>query len=69
MPDWVKSAIDIWMRAVPLTKGRLFRCVTRQGSTWGDGNTEKVIWHIVKDYAAMAGITIFRIYLAPVKQR
>ena len=65
----MKSAIDIWMRAVTLTEGRLFRFVTRQGSTWGDGNTEKVIWHIVKDYAATACITILRIYLAPVKQR
>ena len=57
MPDWVKSAIDIWTRAAPITEGRLFRCVTRKGSTWGDGITEKVIWHIVKEYAAKAGIT------------
>jgi integrase len=57
MPDWVKSTIDIWMRAAPINEGRLFRCVTRKGSTWGDGITEKVIWHIVKDYAAKAGIT------------
>ena len=35
MPDWVKSAIDIWMRVAPVTEGRLFRCVTRKGSTWG----------------------------------
>ncbi len=57
MPAWVKSAIDIWMRTAPITEGRLFRCVTRRGSTWGEGITEKVIWHIVKTYAATAGIT------------
>ena len=56
MPDWVKSALDIWMQAAPITEARLFRCVTRRGSTWGDGITDKVIWHIVKDYAAKAGI-------------
>ena len=34
VPDWVKSAIDIWMQAAPVTHGPLFRCVTRRGSTW-----------------------------------
>lgn len=39
-----------------ITQGRLFRCVNRTGSVWGDGITEKVIWHVVKTAAASAGI-------------
>jgi site-specific recombinase XerD len=57
MPDWVKSAIDGWTAAAGITDGPLFRCVSRNGSVWGQGITEKVIWHIVKDSAAKAGIS------------
>ena len=57
VPDWVKSAIDIWVTSAPIREGRLFRCVSRKGSVWGDGITEKVIWHVVKSCAASAGIS------------
>jgi site-specific recombinase XerD len=30
--------------------------VSREGSVWGNGITEKVIWHIVKACAKRAGI-------------
>jgi len=56
VPDWVKSAVDCWASSAPVTEGRLFRCVSRRGSVWGDGLTEKVIWHVVKASAAAAGI-------------
>ncbi len=56
VPDWVKSAVDAWVTSVPITEGKVFRCVNRQGSAWGAGITEKVIWHVVKDWAAAAGI-------------
>ena len=56
VPDWVKAAIDAWMTAAPITEGRVFRCVSRAGTVWGNEITEKVIWHVVKDYAARAGI-------------
>jgi len=56
VPEGVKSAIDLWVTAAPITEGRRFRCVSRKGSVWGDGITEKVIWHMVKSYAATAGI-------------
>src|SRR5690349_23874102 len=45
--SWVKAAIDLWTAAAGITVGTLFRCVGRTGSTWGDGITEKVIWHVV----------------------
>ena len=56
VPDWVKSALDVWLEVARITAGRLFRCVSRRGSIWGGGITEKVIWHVVKDAAAAAAI-------------
>jgi site-specific recombinase XerD len=56
VPDWVKSAVDAWVSAASLKEGRLFRCVSRTGSVWGNGITEKVIWHVVKAAASAAGI-------------
>src|SRR5215469_890698 len=32
-------------------------CVRRAGTIWGDAMTEKVVWHIVKHYAAKLGLT------------
>jgi site-specific recombinase XerD len=56
VPDWVKAALDDWTNAAGISDGRVFRCVSRKGSVWGNGITEKVIWHIVKGYAKSAGI-------------
>ena len=56
VPDWVKHLIDEWIAAAGVTGGRLFRCVCRTGRTWGDAMTEKVVWHVVKTYAAKLGV-------------
>jgi len=56
VPDWVKSAVDMWAKSAQITEGRVFRCVSRKGSVWGEGITEKVIWHVVKAAASAAGI-------------
>jgi site-specific recombinase XerD len=55
LPEWVKTTVDEWIRAAELKAGRLFRCVCRAGEWWGDGVTERVVWHVVKFYAARAG--------------
>ena len=55
VPEWVKTTVDEWIRAAELTAGRLFRCVCRAGKWWGDGVTERVVWHVVKFYAARVG--------------
>ena len=47
MPDWVKQFLDEWFAAAEITMGKLFRCVCRSGTVWGDGMTEKVVWHVV----------------------
>jgi site-specific recombinase XerD len=57
VPDWVKVAIDRWVGAADLTAGRLFRCVCRAGKCWGDSVTERVVWHVVKDYAKRLGLS------------
>jgi integrase len=56
VPDWVKAAVDGWVASAPIIEGRVFRCVSRKGSVWGNGVTEKVIWHVVNNSAATAGI-------------
>jgi site-specific recombinase XerC len=57
VPDWVKVAIDRWVGAADLSAGRLFRCVCRAGKRWGDGVTERVVWHVVKDYGRRLGLS------------
>ena len=61
VPAWVKQTIDGWLEASGITEGRVFRCVCRTGIAWGSEITEKVVWHVVKQYAGQAGI----LHLAP----
>src|ERR1035438_6545248 len=49
VPDWVKTALDEWTNAAGVSDGRVFRCVSRKGAIWGQGITEKVVWHIVRN--------------------
>jgi site-specific recombinase XerD len=56
VPDWVKQVIDDWLTAAGVGSGRLFRCVSRAGTVWGDGMTEKVVWHVVKKFAGKVGV-------------
>jgi site-specific recombinase XerD len=55
VPDWVKAIVDVCIDAAELHGGKLFRCVCRAGKRWGDGITERLVWHIVKGYAAKLG--------------
>jgi len=61
VPAWVKTTLDQWTAAAAITEGRLFRCVNRFGTVWGEGVTEKVIWHAVKKYGNAVGMQ----HLAP----
>jgi hypothetical protein len=56
MPDWVKQLLDQWLTAAGITSVRRFRRVNKAGGIWGDGMTEKVVWHVVREFAAKAGI-------------
>jgi hypothetical protein len=58
MPEWVKRTMDDWLTVAGTTQGKIFRCVCRTGVVWGMKITEKVVWHVVKEYAG-------RLELAP----
>jgi site-specific recombinase XerD len=49
------TILDEWIRAAELHAGKVFRCVCRAGNYWGDGVTERAVWHVVKSYAAKFG--------------
>jgi site-specific recombinase XerD len=57
MPDWVKQTIDDWLIAAGILHGKMFRCVCRKGTVWSTHMTEKVVWHVVKQYAQQLGIS------------
>jgi integrase len=52
VPNWVKETLDVWLTAAGIGSGPLFRCVCRAGKPWGDGISEKTVWHVVKKTAA-----------------
>ena len=56
VPDWVKSELDEWLAAAAILRGRLFRRVNKARRAWGEGLTEKAVWHIVKDAANRVGV-------------
>jgi site-specific recombinase XerD len=55
VPDWVKATVDVWAAAAAISTGKVFRYVCRAGKHWGEGVTERVVWHVVKDYAKKLG--------------
>ena len=56
VPAWVKTAVDRWTESASIANGRLFRSIRKDGTVWGDGITQNVIWHVVKGCAARVGI-------------
>ncbi len=56
IPAWVKAALDTWTETCGIKEGRVFRSINNAGKIWADGMTPKVLWEIVKDAAARAGI-------------
>jgi hypothetical protein len=37
-------------------RGKLFRRVSSAGRAWGEAVTEKLVWHVVKEFAAKIGV-------------
>src|SRR5438477_3565599 len=56
VPDWVRSELDDWLAEAAIDRGRLFRRVNKVGKAWGEGITEKAVWHIVKESARRIGV-------------
>lgn len=44
IPILVKSTVDRWMAAATVADGRVFRAVSRHGTSWGRGISENVAW-------------------------
>jgi len=57
VPDWVRSELNNWLVAAGIDRGKVFRRVNKVGKAWGEGITEKAVWHIVKESARAASIT------------
>ena len=57
IPIWVKTAIDIWIEAMGIADGKVFRRINKNGKVWGEGITPKTVWHVVKAAAKRAGIS------------
>ena len=55
VPNWVKATVDAWLAAGGIEDGFIFRCVTRAGTVWGSGISEKVVWWM-RQYAKIAAI-------------
>jgi integrase len=56
MPAWVKIAIDAWTAAVGVADGHVFRPVNRAGAVTGERLGEKVVWQMLRGYAAEVGV-------------
>src|SRR5580698_2454597 len=56
MPAWVKVAIDAWTVASGVVDTHVFRPVNRAGTVTGEHLGEKVVWQMLKQYAAEVGV-------------
>ena len=56
VPDWVHRLLAEWMTAAGISVGSIFRRVSSAGGVWGEAVTEKLVWHVVKEFAAKIGV-------------
>jgi hypothetical protein len=54
MPTWVKVAIDSWTGAASVCDGPVFRSVHRGDQAQTAALSEKVVWQLLRGYAAAA---------------
>jgi site-specific recombinase XerC len=55
IPQWVKAALDQWIRAAGVTEGRIFRAVARAGKVWGKGISQNVVWYVLPPIPSNGG--------------
>lgn len=56
MPTWVKLAIDAWTSTAGVADRHVFRAVNRGGQVQAATLSEKVVWQLLRGYAASAGV-------------
>jgi integrase len=59
IPVWVKNAIDAWMTAAGIDKGRLLRSISKSGKLNRDSLSDWAVWSIVEQSAKQIGIEHF----------
>ena len=59
IPLWVKQAIDAWMVAAKIEKGRLLRPLSKSGKVIGEELGDWAIWSVVEQSAKEIGIEHF----------
>ncbi len=57
MPQWAKSAMDLWIAAARIRKGLVLRAINQKGDV-ADGLTAQAVYLIVRGYAHQLGIRI-----------
>lgn len=55
--DWVHGLLVEWTPAAGIKMDRIFRRVSSAGRVWGEAVTEKLVWHVVKEFAAKIGVS------------
>jgi site-specific recombinase XerD len=56
MPAWGKVAIDAWTSTSSVAAGHVFRPVRRNGGVTSERLGEKVVWQMLRRYAAEVGV-------------
>jgi site-specific recombinase XerD len=56
IPNWVKVAIDAWSSPAGIADRHVFRPVSRADRVRGDRLGEKVVWQMLRQYAAEVGV-------------
>jgi integrase len=56
MPTWVKVATDAWTQIAAIAAGPVFRPVNRGGQVQSVPLSEKVVWQLLRVYAASASV-------------
>jgi integrase len=56
IPQWAKRALDEWISAAGVTRGKIFRGVSRSGRVWGSGISENVVWYVVRRCCKRVGL-------------
>jgi len=59
VPIWVKQAIEVWMAAANIEKGRLLRPLSKSGKIVGDELGDWAIWSVVEQSSKQIGIEHF----------
>jgi integrase len=59
VPIWVKQAIEVWMAAASIEKGRLLRPLSKSGKIVGDELGDWAIWSVVEQSSKQIGIEHF----------